>query len=201
MNVSYAIPDPMGVASMTEAGLIGPFLLMLQVFALQDANAWIELEKLLHKTLPLPNKHWAGRDAMARIMYRRAEIGIDDRAIQIGTRASLYRRATREAELVLRGWLLAAATIYNGADDVRATKLGRTQGRGQSTESWWHPERPFIQRESKSTLNTGRPRTARTAQLVREHSIEVWNAATATTRERWEDGRRALWNLPTSAPA
>jgi len=54
-------------------------------------------------------------DAMQRILCGRAAISMDNRAKQLGVRASGYRGLTRSVEVRLRRWLKIAADRFIGA--------------------------------------------------------------------------------------
>lgn len=86
---------------------------LLLVFGCEDWGAWLRIEPLLYRARCTPNAPAAIRDAMARILYRRAGASTEARAKQLRVRASDYRAETRDAETLLRALLLAAARALN----------------------------------------------------------------------------------------
>lgn len=55
------------------------------------------------------------QDALERVLFRVASIPQDERARQLGVRASRYRARTGAAESMLRGWLERAANQFLAA--------------------------------------------------------------------------------------
>src|SRR5690606_14801315 len=95
------------------AGLRGPFWNLMRAFACESIDHWYKVEPHLWRAVPSLNQVMAGRDAMARIMYRCAATPQSERARQLRVRAADYRRETYAAEQELRCWLLTVAAQIN----------------------------------------------------------------------------------------
>lgn len=109
-------PDSEALASMSFAKLDGPLEAILLLYATGDVKRfWPVVERFGLACLRSTFASEALNDAMARIMYRRAAVAQDDRARQLGIRASSYRGATRKAEAMLRRWLIRAARDFLNA--------------------------------------------------------------------------------------
>jgi len=107
------------IACLSFAKLDGPLEAILLLYATGDTKRfWPVVERFGLACLRNAFAPEALNDAMARIMYRRAAVAQDDRAKQLGIRASSYRGATREAEAMLRRWLLRAAKDFLNAMEV-----------------------------------------------------------------------------------
>lgn len=105
--------------SVFAPGITGPLRPLLFAFALESWEHWLQVEPFLER------KHGggdagliAGRDAMARIMYRVAGTSIKDRARQLQVRKETYLRMTRDRETTLRAWIVTASVAFLRASDV-----------------------------------------------------------------------------------
>lgn len=131
--------DVQGMAALSFARLTGPLYCLLRAFACESFGDWQRVEPILWRHCPSNNQLIAGRDAMARMMYRRAAVPMDDRARQLRMRATDYRTETGNAERVLRRWLLLAARMVNRSADYRPCMPGASQGNGLRVSTWWRP--------------------------------------------------------------
>lgn len=135
--VPNSSPNVESMAALSYACLPGPLYWLLRAYACECIASWYRVEPHLHREVPSPNQTMAGRDAMARIMYRRAGAPQDSRARQVGVRAADYRRETFAAEQLLRHWLVRAATLANRSTVPASPRMGGSQGTGHRTETWW----------------------------------------------------------------
>lgn len=99
--------------ALAAARLTGPEEAMLRIYARQEWERWPALQRATVAGLePCRYASQAARDAMARILWRRAEVSQDARARSLGVRSMEYRRVTKQAEALLRAWLRMAALGY-----------------------------------------------------------------------------------------
>lgn len=109
-------PDSDALGSLSFAKLDGPLEAILLLYATGDTERfWPVVERFGLACLRSAFASEALADAMERILLRRASLAQDDRAKQLGVRASSYRAATREAEALLRRWLMTAAGRFLAA--------------------------------------------------------------------------------------
>lgn len=134
-----AAPNAECVGALAGAGMTGPLWPLLKAYALETISDWYMVEPFLWRALPTRNRVIAGRDAMARIMYRVAATPLSTRARELHVRASDYRQETRTAESVLARWLLAAARMANRHPCPPIQFPGVSQGTGHPAETWWRP--------------------------------------------------------------
>lgn len=135
-----ASPYAESVGALAGAGLTGPLWPLLKAYALESVDDWYAVEPFLWRALPTDNQVMAGRDAMARIMYRVAATAQTTRARQLRVRASDYRRETHVAEVTLLRWLLVAARMANLHTCPPTELPSASQGTGHRTETWWRRE-------------------------------------------------------------
>ncbi|MGN6479886.1 hypothetical protein [Luteibacter sp.] len=101
------------LGALAIAKLEGPLEATLLLYATGDVHRyWPTVE--LYGLACLRNAFaWeALTDAMQRILCGRAAISKDDRARQLGLRASTYRQLTGRAEAMMRRWLTEAASRF-----------------------------------------------------------------------------------------
>lgn len=100
--------------SVWASGITGPLRPILFAFALESWEHWLQVEPFLARECGRRDDFGliAGRDAMARIMYRVAGTSLQDRARQLGVRKESYVRATRASELTLREWIIRASAAF-----------------------------------------------------------------------------------------
>jgi len=104
-------PDFDALAAVSFARLDGPLEAVLLLYATGDVHRYWPTVELYGLACLRSAFAWeALTDAMQRIMCRRAAISKDDRARQLGLRASTYREMTGRAEAMIRRWLSEAAS-------------------------------------------------------------------------------------------
>jgi hypothetical protein len=143
-SATVAVPaamraDVQGMAALSYARLTGPLYPLLRAYSCESFADWQQVEPFLWRHCPSRNQLIAGRDAMARTMYRRAAVSMDARARQLKIRAADYRAETASAERVLRGWLLLAARSVNRNPDYRVQAPGASQGNALRLSTFWRP--------------------------------------------------------------
>jgi hypothetical protein len=109
-------PDFDALAAFSFAKLDGPLEAILLLYATGDVHRyWPTVE--LYGLACLRNAFaWeALTDAIQRILCGRAAISKDDRARQLGLRASTYRELTGRAEAMMRRWLAEASSRFLAA--------------------------------------------------------------------------------------
>lgn len=95
------------------ARLTGPEESVLRLFALQEWTRWPTLQQAtIAGMAPCWYADQAADDAMARILWGKATMAKDSRARSLRVRSMEYRRATGQAEALLRSWLHLAALSY-----------------------------------------------------------------------------------------
>ncbi|MFA5899708.1 MAG: hypothetical protein WC829_11415 [Hyphomicrobium sp.] len=135
--VPMATPLVERIAALGFLRVSKPALDLLIAYSCEDMAAWLRVEPHLHREIPTQHQLAAGRDAMARIMFRRAAVTQDERARQLGTRASGYREETAQMERFLRAWLVAAATAFNSQPNFKIARAGASQGNGFRSQDLW----------------------------------------------------------------
>ncbi|WP_090177108.1 hypothetical protein [Luteibacter sp. UNC138MFCol5.1] len=119
-HVQVALPrrgqDFGALAAFAFAKLDGPLEAMLMLYATGDVpRYWPAVERYALACVRSPFASEAVTDAVQRILCGRAAISMDDRARQLGVRATGYRRLTRRIERLMREWLRRAAGQYLAA--------------------------------------------------------------------------------------
>jgi hypothetical protein len=86
---------------------------LLRLFALQDWGEWKRIEPVVIAGMePCWYATQAAADGMSRILWLRADVPLEVRALDLRVRAMDYRRAVRQAEALLRAWMHMAALGY-----------------------------------------------------------------------------------------
>lgn len=107
------VPGYDALGALAIAKLEGPLEAILLLYATGDVEQfWPVVERFGLACVRDAFAWEALSDAMQRILYRRAAISQDARAKALGIRASGYRSATRDAESLLRKWLLLASQRF-----------------------------------------------------------------------------------------
>lgn len=124
--------------SVFAPGITGPLRPLLFAYALESWEHWLQVEPFLER------KHGggdagliAGRDAMARIMYRVAGTSIKDRARQLQMRKETYLRMTRDRETTLRAWIVTASVAFLRASDVGGKPSAGGSPANVVVARWW----------------------------------------------------------------
>ncbi len=123
---------------------------LLRVFALEDWQAWPLVERAIVHAVGVPHAEVAARDAMARILWRTAEVAKAARAKQARMRYASYIELTGRMERILLRWLRIGATQYMDTHK-RLTHARKRLPCGPAAhasdpcgfkrETWWRPER------------------------------------------------------------
>ena len=107
------LPAHDALAALAMAKLDGPLEAILLLYATGDVERfWPVVERFGLACVRSAFAYEALTDAMQRILCGRAAISMDDRAKQLGFRASGYRHLTRSVEARLRMWLTEAARRF-----------------------------------------------------------------------------------------
>lgn len=115
---------------------------IFRLYAREEWQHWPILQKATVAGMaPCWYADQAAADAMARILWRRAPVSQDARARTLGVRSMDYRRATRQAEALLRSWLHGAALAYLAALTQRDGFTPR-DGHTETVELARPPTRP-----------------------------------------------------------
>ena len=149
--VPVAAPVVEGIAALSFLRVGRTAVDLLIAYSCEDFGAWLRVERCLHRELPSRHALMAGRDAMARIMFRCAVLTQDERARQLKTRAESYREETAAAERFLRAWLVTAATAFNEHPNYKPPKAGASQGNGFRSQDLWRPCNETYRRRPKAS--------------------------------------------------
>jgi hypothetical protein len=107
------VPGYDALGALAMAKLEGPLEAILLLYATGDVKRfWPVVERFGLACVRNAFASEALTDAMQRILCGRAAISMDDRAKQLGVRASGYRGLTRAVEARLRQWLSTGARRY-----------------------------------------------------------------------------------------
>jgi len=107
------VPGYDALGALAMAKLDGPLEAMLLLYATGDVERfWPVVERFGLACVRNAFASEALTDAIQRILCGRAAISMDDRAKQLGVRASRYRGLTRSTEVMFRRWLRISATRY-----------------------------------------------------------------------------------------
>jgi hypothetical protein len=107
------VPGYDALGALAMAKLEGPLEAILLLYATGDVERfWPVVEGFGLACVRNAFASEALTDAIQRILCGRAAISMDDRAKQLGVRASGYRGLTRSVETRLRRWLITAASRY-----------------------------------------------------------------------------------------
>ena len=109
-------PDYDALGALSLAKLDGPLEAILFLYATGDVERfWPVVERFGLACVRNAFASEALTDGMQRILCKRAAVSQDARAKDLGVRASVYRAATRNAEILLRRWLLTASGRFIAA--------------------------------------------------------------------------------------
>lgn len=129
--------NPERYSAIAFAELPGPLGHLLIAYALESFDAWLKVEPYLHCACPSRAELFAGRDAMARLMYRTAATSIKDRAKQLRVRRSTYQAMTYEIEHRLMAWVLSASRAFSERFHYASSPVGASQGNSLLARGWW----------------------------------------------------------------
>lgn len=110
------VPGYDALGALAMAKLEGPLEAILLLYATGDVKRfWPAVERFGLACVRNAFASEALTDAMQRILCGRAAISMDDRAKQLGIRASSYRAATKQSHALLWRWLTQAANRFYAA--------------------------------------------------------------------------------------